>query len=172
MLDVVRDYSQLSDVKRLIDRLAIYKINRLQFHLTDDEGWRIEIPGLPELTDVGSRRGMTEKESDFLFQSYAGNGNPDDLSTTSNGYIPKADFVEFLRYAYARGVEVIPEIESPGHARASIVAMKARRRNLESTDPEAARYSKCGMTTTRLNTSRHKDTTTTCSTRRWKAPTD
>lgn len=61
MLDVVRDYSQLSDVKRLIDRLAIYKINRLQFHLTDDEGWRIEIPGLPELTDVGSRRGMTEK---------------------------------------------------------------------------------------------------------------
>lgn len=140
MLDVVRDYSQLSDVKRLIDRLAIYKINRLQFHLTDDEGWRIEIPGLPELTDVGSRRGMTEKESGFLFQSYAGNGNPDDLSTTSNGYIPKADFVEFLRYAYARGVEVIPEIESPGHARAAIVAMKARRRNLENTDPEAARY--------------------------------
>ena len=109
---------------------------------------------------------MTEKESGFLFQSYAGNGNPDDLSTTSNGYIPKADFVEFLRYAYARGVEVIPEIESPGHARAAIVAMKARRRNLENTDPEAARYFQV------WDTNRHKDTTTTCSTRRWKAPTD
>lgn len=140
MLDVARDYSQLDNVKRLIDRLAIYKINRLQFHLTDDEGWRIEISGLPELTNVGGRRGMTEKESDFLFQSYAGNGNPNDFSTTSNGFITKDEFVDFLRYAYARGIEVVPEIESPGHARAAIVAMKARYRNLIATDPEAARY--------------------------------
>lgn len=139
MLDVVRDYSQLADVKRLVDRLAMYKINRLQFHLTDDEGWRLEIPGLPELTAVGSRRGMTEKETDFLFQSYAGNGNPNDLSTTSNGYISKPEFIEFLRYAYARGVEVVPEIESPGHARAAIVSLKARYNSLAKTDPEAAR---------------------------------
>ena len=143
MLDVVRDYSQLSDVKGLIDRLALYKINRLQFHLTDDEGWRIEIPGLPELTEVGSHRGMTEKETDFLFQSYNGNGDPNDLSTTSNGYISKSEFVDFLRYAYARGVEVIPEIESPGHARAAIVSMKARRRHLEKSDAEAAVYYQC-----------------------------
>ncbi len=140
MLDVARNYSQLDNVKRLVDRLAIYKINRLQFHLTDDEGWRIEIPGLPELTAVGGRRGMTEKETDFLFQTYAGNGNPNDYSTTSNGYITKAEFVDFLRYAYARGIEVVPEIESPGHARAAIVAMKARYRNLVGSDPEAARY--------------------------------
>ncbi len=140
MLDVARNYSQLDNVKRLVDRLAIYKINRLQFHLTDDEGWRIEIPGLPELTAVGGRRGMTEKETDFLFQTYAGNGNPNDYSTTSNGYITKAGFVDFLRYAYARGIEVVPEIESPGHARAAIVAMKARYRNLVGSDPEAARY--------------------------------
>lgn len=140
MLDVARNYSQLDNVKQLIDRLAIYKINRLQFHLTDDEGWRIEIPGLPELTEVGGRRGMTEKETDFLFQSYAGNGNPNDYSTTSNGYITKEEFVDFLRYAYARGIEVVPEIESPGHARAAIVAMKARYRHLVASDPEAARY--------------------------------
>ena len=138
MLDVARNYTQIDSIKLLIDRLALMKINRLQFHLTDDEGWRIEIPGLPELTQVGGRRGMTETEVDYLCQYYAGNGNANDLLTTSNGYLTTNAFIDFLKYAYAKGVEVIPEIESPGHAGAAIVAMKARYARLISTDIDAA----------------------------------
>lgn len=138
MLDIVRNYSTADNVKRLIDKLAFYKINRFHLHFTDDEAWRIEIPGLPELTEVGARRGMTETEDGFLCQIYAGNGNPDDFTTTSNGYLSKAEFIGLLQYAAARGVEIIPEIESPGHARAAIVSMKARYNRLKETNPEAA----------------------------------
>lgn len=138
MLDIVRNYSTVDNVKRLIDKLSSYKLNRLHLHFTDDEAWRIEIPGIPELTEVGGRRGMTETEDDFLCQIYAGNGNPNDLTTTSNGYLTKAMFIDLLRYAYARGVEIIPEIESPGHARAAIVSMKARYNRLVGSNPEEA----------------------------------
>lgn len=138
MLDIVRNYSSVDNVRRLIDKLASYKLNRLQFHITDDEAWRIEIPGLPELTEVGGRRGMTETETDYLCQFYAGNGNPDDLSTTSNGFLSRQDFIGLLRFAYDRGVEIVPEIESPGHARAAIMAMRARYNRLKASDPEAA----------------------------------
>ena len=138
MLDIVRNYSKPDDVKRLIDKLATLKLNKLHFHITDDEAWRIEIPGLPELTEVGGRRGMTETEDEYLCQIYAGNGNPNDPTTTSNGYLTREDFIDLLRYAYARGVEIIPEIESPGHARAAIMSMKVRYNRLIDTNPEAA----------------------------------
>lgn len=138
MLDIVRNYSTPDNVKRLIDKLASYKINRLHLHFIDDEAWRIEIPSIPELTEVGARRGMTETEDEFLCQFYAGNGNPNDLTTTSNGHLSKTEFIDLLRYAYARGVEIVPEIESPGHARAAIVSMKARYKRLIATNPEEA----------------------------------
>ena len=141
MFDIVRNYTGLDAVKKVMDRIASYKLNTLQFHFADDEGWRLEIPGLPELTEVGSRRGMTETEDEFMCQFYAGNGNPDDLSTTSNGYITRKEFIELLKYAHARGVRIVPEVETPGHARAAIVSMKARYRKYEKTDfNEAERY--------------------------------
>ena len=126
MLDIARNFTTKNNIKRFIDILAYYKLNRYQFHFTDDEAWRIEIQGLPELTEVASRRGYTTGENEFLAQIFDGTGNPNDRSQSANGYLTRNDFVEILKYADARGVKIIPEIETPGHARAAIVAMKAR----------------------------------------------
>ena len=130
MLDVARNFVlRPGDFKRTIDLLAYYKINAIQFHFTDDEAWRLEIPGFPELTQVASRRGATLDEKGYLAQIFDGNGNPDDLSQSANGYFTRGEFIDLLRYAWARGVYIIPEIETPGHARAAIVAMKNRAMN-------------------------------------------
>ena len=127
MLDIARNFViKPEDYKRTIDLLAYYKINAIQFHFTDDEAWRLEIPGFPELTQVASRRGATLDEKGYLAQIFDGNGNPDDLSQSANGYFTRAEFIDLLRYAWARGIRIIPEIETPGHARAAIVAMKNR----------------------------------------------
>lgn len=138
MLDIARNFSKADDLKRLINQLAFFNMNVFHFHFCDDEGWRLEIPGLPELTEVGARRGMTSTEDEYMCQFYAGNGNPDDFTTTSNGYVSREEFIDLLRYADARGIKVIPEIETPGHARAAIVSMKARYNRLKDTDPEEA----------------------------------
>ncbi|MBQ7205080.1 MAG: family 20 glycosylhydrolase [Muribaculaceae bacterium] len=135
--DIARNYvAGPAEMKRLIDLLAYYKINTLQFHFTDDEAWRLEIPGLPELTQVASRRGATLDEKGYLAQIFDGNGNPDDLSQCANGYLTRSEFIDLLRYAWQRGVNIIPEIETPGHARAAIVAMKNRAAN----NPTAQQY--------------------------------
>ena len=126
-LDIARNFViRPGDFKRTIDLLAYYKINTIQFHFTDDEGWRLEIPGFPELTQVASRRGATLDEKGYLAQIFDGNGNPDDLSQSANGFFTRAEFIDMLRYAWQHGVNIIPEIETPGHARAAIVAMKNR----------------------------------------------
>ena len=130
MLDIARNFViKPADFKRTIDLLAYYKINTIQFHFTDDEAWRLEIPGFPELTQVAARRGATLDENGYLAQIFDGNGNPDDLSQCANGYYTRAEFIDLLKYARSRGVRVIPEIETPGHARAAIVAMKNRAKN-------------------------------------------
>ncbi len=127
MLDIARNFVyKPADLKRTIDLLAYYKFNAIQLHFTDDEAWRLEIPGFPELTQVASRRGATLDEKGFLAQTFDGNGNPDDLSQCANGYLTRADFIDLLRYAWQHGIRIIPEIETPGHARAAIVAMKNR----------------------------------------------
>ena len=138
MLDISRNYTPYEGVKDFIDILAAYKINVFHFHFNDDEAWRLEIPGLPELTSYGARKGMTHDEKDFLMQTYSGNGNPDDLSTPANGYITTAEFIELIKYADERGVEIIPEIETPGHARAAIRSMKKRYEKYIATDPDKA----------------------------------
>ena len=130
MLDVARNLVyKPADMKRTIDLLAYYKFNVIQFHFTDDEAWRLEIPGFPELTRVAARRGTTVDEKGYLAQIFDGNGNPDDLSQSANGYFTRAEFIDLLKYAWQRGIRVIPEIETPGHARAAIVAMKNRAMN-------------------------------------------
>lgn len=134
MMDIARNFYSFKDIKRYIDQLSYYKINRLQFHFADDEAWRVEIPGLPELTQVGARRGCTLDEKDFLAQIFDGNGNPDDKRQSANGYLTRAEMVDLLKYAALRGIKVIPEIETPGHARAAIVAMKSRYNKLAGTD--------------------------------------
>ena len=127
MLDIARNYVvNPEQMKRFIDLLAYYKFNVIQFHFADDEAWRLEIPGFPELTQVASRRGATLDEKGHLAQIFDGNGNPDDLSQCGNGFITRTEFIDLLRYAWQRGIRIIPEIETPGHARAAIVAMKNR----------------------------------------------
>ncbi len=130
MLDIARNFViNPADFKRTIDLLSYYKINTIQFHFTDDEAWRLEIPGFPELTQVAARRGATLDEKGHLAQTFDGNGNPNDLSQCGNGYFSRSEFIELLKYARAHGVRIIPEIETPGHARAAIVAMKNRAMN-------------------------------------------
>lgn len=134
MLDVSRNFTTFENMKRVIDLLAYYKLNVLHFHFCDDEAWRVEIPGLPELTDVASRRGCTFDEKEYIAPIFDGNGNPDDLSQSSNGYYTRQQMIELLKYAKSKGVKVIPEIETPAHARAALVAMKARYNKYAATD--------------------------------------
>lgn len=139
MLDVSRNFTKKENVLKLIDYLSMYKINKLHLHLADDEGWRVEIAGLEELTDVGARRGHTNDESDRLYPAYGSGWNPDNENSLGNGYYTREDFIEILRYAKSRHMTVIPEIDLPGHSRAAIVAMKARYNKYKDTDMEKAK---------------------------------
>ncbi len=135
-LDVARNFQTPETVRRLIDLAAFYKLNRLHLHLADDEGWRLEVPALPELTAVGGRRGHTLDEADRLLPSLGSGPTADHLP--GSGFYTGEQFVEILRHARARHVQVVTEIDLPGHARAAIKAMEARAARLRDTDPEAA----------------------------------
>lgn len=139
MLDVARHFATRDTVLRLIDCMARYKLNRLHLHLTDDEGWRLHIDALPELTAIGARRGFTADGSS-LPPSF-GSGAEVDASSGS-GFYDADDFIAILRHAHARHIEVIPEFNMPGHARAAVLAMRARHDRLRARgDVEgAARY--------------------------------
>ena len=135
MLDVARNFPAKPAVLRTLDLLARYKLNVFHMHVTDDEGWRVEIAGLPELTAVGARRGHTLDSKRFLQPAF-GSG-PRVAQPWGSGFFSHADYVEIVRYAAARHIEVIPEIEMPGHARAAIKAMDARAdREYSLSDPE------------------------------------
>ena len=122
MLDVVRNYYPVDSIFRILDVMAYHKLNVLHFHLTDDEAWRLEIPGLPQLTNIGSKRGYTTDESKCLLPMYCGGWDPN-ANTTANGYITREKYIELLRYAGERHIRVIPEIDMPGHMRAAKKAM-------------------------------------------------
>lgn len=122
MLDIARNYYAVDSICRVLDVMAQYKLNVLHLHLSDDEAWRLEIPGLPQLTDIGSKRGYTVDESECLLPMYCGGWDPN-APTTANGYITRKKYIELLRYAGARHIRVIPEIDMPGHMRACKKAM-------------------------------------------------
>lgn len=128
MIDIARNYQTPETMRQMAELMADYRFNRLHFHLTDDEAWRLAIPGLPELTDLGARRGFTLDSSDFLPDVFAGTGDPDNNLPTANGYFTRREFIDFLRFCDSLGIAVIPEVESPGHARAAIKAMEHRAR--------------------------------------------
>ncbi len=140
MIEVARNFQSKEEVLKLIDVLSLYKINVLHFHLNDDEGWRLEIRGLAELTDVGSKRGHTLTEDQHLYPAY-GSGPYTDKNSGS-GYYSRKDFIDILKYANERHISVIPEFESPGHARAAIKSMDSRYRRLmnEGKKTEAEEY--------------------------------
>ncbi|MGW4561190.1 beta-N-acetylhexosaminidase [Streptomyces sp. NPDC004561] len=101
MLDVSRHFFTVAQVKRYIDQLALYKINELHLHLSDDQGWRIAIDSWPRLASYG---GSTE----------VGGGR--------GGYYSKADYREIVRYAASRFLEVVPEMDMPGHTNAALAS--------------------------------------------------
>ena len=139
-LDIGRNFQQKQEVLKLLDLMALYKLNALHLHFSEDEGWRIEIPSLPELTRIGSRRGHTADSKSLLPASFGDGPDPD--HSFGSGYYTKADYIEILKYATVRHIEVIPEIETPGHARAAIKAMDARYEQFMKTgqQEEAERY--------------------------------
>lgn len=122
-LDVARNFQSVASVKKILDVMAMYKLNKFHFHLTDDEGWRLEIPGLPELTDIGGKRGA-DPNITSLPPAYGSGADPS--LPPGSGYYSREEYIDILRYATARHIEVIPEINGPGHARAAIKAMEAR----------------------------------------------
>ncbi len=129
-LDVARNFQSKDAVKKLLDVMAFYKLNKFHFHLTDDEGWRLAIDRLPALTEVGGRRGHTLDGHDRLVPSFGSGPDPDPAASNGSGFYTRADFIEILQHAHARHIEVIPEIDVPGHARAAIKSMQARHAGL------------------------------------------
>lgn len=123
MVDVARNFHSKEAILATLEQMAAYKMNKLHLHLTDDEGWRIEIPGLPELTEIGANRCFDEQEKSCLLPQLGSGATTDNFGS---GYFSKADYVEILKYAQARNIEVIPEIDMPAHARAAVVSMEAR----------------------------------------------
>ena len=101
MLDVARHFFMMEEVKQYIDYLAMYKMNVLHFHLSDDQGWRIEIKSWPKLTEIGG-------------SSEVGGG--------PGGFYTQAEYSELVRYAHERNVTIIPEIDMPGHTNAALAS--------------------------------------------------
>ncbi|WP_317046652.1 beta-N-acetylhexosaminidase [Spirosoma pollinicola] len=142
-LDVSRNFQTKETILRILDLLAFYKVNQFLFYTTEDEGWRLEIDGLPELTKVGAQRQHTSgKETSVLHPAYGSGPTPYKEGKYGSGYYTKADFVEILKYAKARHIKVIPELNFPGHARAAIKATEARYERLmkEGKPKEASEY--------------------------------
>jgi len=116
LLDVCRHFSDVAAVKRYIDKLAFHKINRFQMHLTDDQGWRIEIKKYPKLTEVGAWRDRT------MIGRYIRGGPFLYKQERYGGYYTQEQIKDIVAYAKKKFVTVIPEIEMPGHAVAALAA--------------------------------------------------
>ena len=113
MLDCSRHFWKVEMVKQYIDLLSAYKMNTLHWHLTDDQGWRIEIKKYPKLTEIGSKRNGT------IIGHHPGTGND---NTPVEGFYTQEQVKEIVAYATKRNVTIIPEIEMPGHGSAAIAA--------------------------------------------------
>ncbi len=123
LVDVARNFHSKAFILKLLDQMAAYKLNKLHLHLGDDEGWRLEIPSLPELTEIGGKRCFDPQESHCLIAQL---GAGTDENSEVNGFYSVADYQEILKAASARHIQVIPSLDMPGHARAAIKAMTAR----------------------------------------------
>lgn len=116
MLDVSRHFFTKDEVKRYIDQMAAYKYNTFHWHLTDDNGWRIEIKSLPKLTEVGAWR--VERTGHFGNREAPKPGEP----AKYGGFYTQDDIREIVRYAADRYVTIVPEIDVPGHSMAALAA--------------------------------------------------
>ena len=132
MLDISRNFTNKDNILKFIDLLAHYKASVFHLHFGDDEGWRVEIPQFPELTTYGAYHEFPYRdengnytETNYLLPSYNGSVDPKDLTSSANGHLTGAEYVEIVKYAWERRITVIPEFDTPGHSRAAIKAMQA-----------------------------------------------
>ncbi|SIQ60519.1 hexosaminidase [Shewanella morhuae] len=132
-IDVARNFHSKQLILDLLDQMAAYKLNKLHLHMADDEGWRLEIDGLPELTDIGSKRCHDLEENTCLLPQL-GSGPFADASV--NGFYSKQDYINIVKYAEARQIQVIPSMDMPGHSRAAIKSMELRFRKLQAQEVE------------------------------------
>ena len=116
MLDVCRHFSTVDEVKEFIDILSMHKVNTFHWHLTDDQGWRLEIKKYPQLTEIGSVRKETLVGHSRTSKTY------DNTPYGKGCWFSHDQVREIIDYAAARGIEVIPEIDLPGHMQAALVA--------------------------------------------------
>jgi len=116
MLDVSRHFFTKEEVKQYIDEMARLKFNTFHWHLTDDEGWRIEIKSLPKLTEVGAWR--VQRFGHFGDRDFPKPGEP----ATVGGFYTQDDIREVIKYAAERNITIVPEIDVPGHSMAAIAA--------------------------------------------------
>lgn len=117
LVDVARFFSPKENLLRIIDCMAMLKLNKLHLHLVDDNGWRIEIKKYPLLTEIGSRR-VERPGKNFSERHNARQGEP----TVEKGFYTQDEIREIVRYAQERHIEVIPEIEMPAHSNAALSA--------------------------------------------------
>lgn len=122
-LDVARNFRSKEFVIKILDQMAAYKLNQFHFHLGDDEGWRLEIPGLPELTQLGSKRCHDLNESKCLLPQL---GSGPNLKNLNNGAYSVDDYQFILVEAKKRHIHVIPSFDMPGHSRAAVKSMQLR----------------------------------------------
>lgn len=116
MLDVARHFLPLDQIRLLIDAMAMYRLNVLHLHLTDDQGWRVEVRGYPRLTEVGAWRERT-------VEGIPAFDNTDTYSSDRHGgFYTQAELKELVAYAKERGIMVLPEISLPGHVQAAIAS--------------------------------------------------
>lgn len=122
LIDDCRHFFGKETVKHVIDQMAKHKYNRLHWHLTDDQGWRLDIPGYPELIKYGAVRSQSARHGTHPTKGTKENWN--DLNGIKYGpyYYTEADIKEIVAYAAARHVTIVPEIEVPGHMFAALSA--------------------------------------------------
>jgi len=113
MLDEARYFKGMDQVKKILDQMALLKMNLFHWHLTDDQGWRIEIKKYPKLTSIGSTRKDTQ---------IGGWNSKERSGKTHNGFYTQEQIKEIIAYATERHINIVPEIEMPGHASAAIAA--------------------------------------------------
>ncbi|MEM9258427.1 MAG: family 20 glycosylhydrolase, partial [Bacteroidota bacterium] len=122
MLDVSRHFFTVEQVKEVLDLIASQKFNRFHWHLTDDQGWRIQINSYPKLTEIGAwradRTNTDERYSDWWGRAPLQSGE----EPSYGGFYTQEDIREIVAYAKARHIEVVPEIDMPGHAQAALAS--------------------------------------------------
>ena len=105
-LDCARQFYTIDEIKRLLDYMSFFKLNRFHWHLTDNEAWRVDLECYPNLTKVGAFRGYNEAIPPFYGTGYDKNG----------GYYSRAEVKELIEYAKLRNIEIMPEIDLPAHS--------------------------------------------------------